>query len=179
MPKIESAAHCQFSPDDKILFDANIWIYLYGPQAPDNPGGNVKVYSNVLRGIFDAKSQLFIDVLIISEFINTLARISWKRSKVKKFKRYRNSDKFKSEAIHIVSNLEKIMTYCTRIESGFSSLDIDVLLDGYGTGKFDFNDQVIANLCKEHDLKLVTHDGDFGDEDISIVTANKNILKSA
>ena len=35
------------------------------------------------------------------------------------------------------------------------------LLDDYAVGGFDFNDQVIAQLCKNKGLTLIKNDGDF------------------
>ncbi|MGH8547812.1 MAG: hypothetical protein ACRERU_04290 [Methylococcales bacterium] len=50
------------------------------------------------------------------------------------------------------------------------------MIDEYAAGDSDFNDQVIAELCKKRGLKLVTDDGDFGRYEISIVTANRRLL---
>ena len=62
------------------------------------------------------------------------------------------------------------------MESGFEKLKIDTLLDAYSTGDSDFNDQVIAELCKVKGLTLITHDGDFKGQGISILTANRYLL---
>ncbi len=46
----------------------------------------------------------------------------------------------------------------------------------YAVGDSDFNDQIIATLCKRKGLKLVTDDGDFGGHGIPVVTANRKLL---
>ena len=51
------------------------------------------------------------------------------------------------------------------------------MVDQYAKGNADFNDQMIVALCKENEFKLVTDDGDFHNQDISIVTANNRLLK--
>lgn len=40
----------------------------------------------------------------------------------------------------------------------------------------DFNDQVLAELCKSRNLTLVTHDGDFKDLGLNLLTANQSLL---
>ena len=67
----------QFNPDDKLLLDTNIWLLVYGPQKPRDT--RVATYSQALANILSAKCCVYIDVLIVSEFINTYARLKWKR----------------------------------------------------------------------------------------------------
>ena len=55
-------------------------------------------------------------------------------------------------------------------------LEMNELLDDYAAGGFDFNDQVITELCKRKGLTLITHDGDFKDSGVPILTANKKLL---
>jgi predicted nuclease of predicted toxin-antitoxin system len=46
----------------------------------------------------------------------------------------------------------------------------------YESGNADFNDQIIAELCRKKQLTLITDDGDFHGQDIAILTANKRLL---
>ena len=55
-------------------------------------------------------------------------------------------------------------------------LEMNDLLDDYAVGGFDFNDQVIAQLCKDKGLTLITNDGDFKGQDVTILTANRRLL---
>ncbi len=54
---------------------------------------------------------------------------------------------------------------------------IDDLLNDYATGSYDFNDQMITDLCKRKGLKLITNDGDFKGQGIPILTANNRLLR--
>ncbi|MCG9128943.1 hypothetical protein JT359_15240 [Candidatus Poribacteria bacterium] len=49
-------------------------------------------------------------------------------------------------------------------------------MEHYSDGGLDFNDQIIAEICKENGLILVTHDGDFKSQDITILTDNNYLL---
>lgn len=176
MSKIESVAGYRFRQEDKLFFDANIWIYLYAPTNPSHRA--VKIYSEMFKRILDVQCTLFIDVLIVSEIVNRLARVKWNRRKQPVFKNYRSSAAFRNEAVRIAARVKEMVNHCVKVESCFSSIDVDGLLDAYGSGAYDLNDQVIAEICKRHGLNLVTHDGDFRGADVTILTANKRLLKS-
>jgi predicted nucleic acid-binding protein len=175
MCKAEAITNYDFKPSDEFLVDTNIWLFVYGPQKPANT--RVAVYSHALSMIFAAKSRIYIDVLIVSEFINTYARLKWKLlSPSSEFKEFRKSGAFKSIAQDIAADVKRVLKHCRKVKDGFESLDINNLLDEYATGDFDFNDQLLATLCRRKGLKLVTDDGDFKRHEIPVVTANKRLL---
>ncbi len=165
-----------FKPEDELLLDTNIWLFIYGPQKPGNL--RVATYSQAFAKILAAQSRIYIDVLIVSEFINTIARLRWKliAPHIKQFKDFRRSNDFKPVAQDIAADVKRVLNHCSRIESGFEALDINGVIAEYAVGNSDFNDQIIATLCKRKELKLVTDDGDFGGHGIPVVTANKRLL---
>ena len=186
-----------FTLTDKLFLDANIWLYLYCPQGSREYW--VKTYSNVFDRILDAGSQIYIDVLVVSEFINTFARQEWGLAKealelakqehkltgqalelaeshLSSFKNFRNSPNFDPIAQGIAAAAKQIMKHCSRVESCFTTLDMDDLLTNYDTGNFDFNDQVITEICKNNGFTLITNDSDFKTQDIPILTANSKLL---
>ncbi|MCJ7482780.1 MAG: PIN domain-containing protein [Thermodesulfovibrionales bacterium] len=174
--KAEAVANYNFNPADKLLLDTNIWLLVYGPQKPVDK--RVAVYSQALSNILAAQSHIYIDVLIVSEFINSYARSKWKlvAPHIKEFKTFRKSADFKLVAQDIAADIRQVLKHCTRVDSGFESLAIDTLVDEYAAGDFDFNDQILANLCKKDGLKMVTDDGDFKSRGIPVITANKRLL---
>jgi predicted nucleic acid-binding protein len=177
MYKAIAVANYDFKAEDELFLDANIWLLIYGPQSPGNSG--VAIYSQALAKILAAQSRIYIDVLIVSEFINAYARLKWKlvASHIDKFKVFRKSPEFKSVAQDIAADVKQVLNHCSRIENGFEALEIGGLIDEYAAGDFDFNDQIITALCKRKGLKLVTDDGDFSGQGIPIVTANKRLLQ--
>ena len=164
-----------FAQTDVLLIDANIWLYIHCPQARrDDITPN---YSNALAKILKAKCSIFLDVLILSEFINSYSRIKYKLQRGQSdFKSYRQSPFFKLVAKEIADAVRRILKHCECIESGFTSIDMKSLLTDYESKCPDFNDQILAELCRSRSFKLVTHDGDFKDFDITILTANKSML---
>jgi predicted nucleic acid-binding protein len=56
------------------------------------------------------------------------------------------------------------------------NIDIFALLNEFEQGDSDFNDQVITTLCQSRGLSLVTHDADFRDRGLTVITANNRLL---
>ena len=173
---VKEVRHYTFGPEDLLFLDANIWLYLHGPQQSPAPS-YVETYSNAYKRILSAKSKIYVDALIVSEFVNRYARLQHKLiAPTKSFKEFRDNPFFKIYAQSIADGVKRVLKHCSRIESGFATLNINALLDDYAAGGSDFNDQVIAELCKERGLTLVTHDGDFRAPGISVLTANRSLL---
>ena len=166
-----------FTPEDRLFLDTNIWWFIYVPQKP-KATRQVEVYSQVLRDIHEARSRIHIDVLVVSEFINAYARREWRsrRPDIRDFKYFRQSEEFESVAAEIAHDVKLVTSQCEQLASGFDTLRIDEMMSAYGAGHSDFNDQVIAQLCRKEGLTLITHDLDFKHSDISILTANHHLL---
>ena len=174
--KAGEVRHYNFTAQDNLFLDANIWLYLYGPPKPRSYWRSI--YESVFNRILRSKSRIYIDVLVLSEFINAYARLKWRdaSSYPNTFKTFRSSSDFKAVAQDIATHVRQIMKRCTRIESSFATLGMDDLLNDYATGDFDFNDQVITEICKNNGFTLITNDGDFNTQQIPILTANRTLL---
>lgn len=177
--RITEVSQHVFSSEDKMFFDANIWLFLFGPQKPNTY--LVNVYSKAFSEIVKANGQIYIDILVVSEIINRWARqesaIAGYTSE--SFKNFRDSADFKPVAHGITVAVKIITDFCLRIESGFSMLNVDDLMYDYANGDSDFNDQIITEICKGNELTLVTHDGDFRTHEIPILTANTYLLRNS
>ena len=174
--KVSRVNHYEFTSNDRLFLDTNIWLYVYGPQKPND--NSVAVYSQAFRRILAAQSLIYIDVLVVSEFINTYARLKWKlvKPEIERFKDFRNRPDFKPVVRDIVDDVRRVMNHCSRVEDDFAALNIDGLLDVYAAGDSDFNDQVITELCQREGLTLITHDVDFKGRKLPILTANRHLL---
>ena len=175
----EEIGHYAFKATDELLLDANVWFFLYGPHKP----GDLRAvaYSGALARILAVKSRIYIDVLIMSEFVNRYARLRHNilrnRAGVPKdFKQFRSTAAFKSIAKDIVADTRRILATCICVDSGFATLDAKSLMDDYSRGDSDFNDLVLADLCKRKGFKLVTDDGDFKGKGLNILTANRKLF---
>ena len=72
--------------------------------------------------------------------------------------------------------MRRILQHSRFVQNSVKTLKINTLIDEYAKGNSDFNDQVIAEICKREKLKLVTHDSDFKGKGIDVLTANKKLI---
>ena len=137
-------------------------------------------YSAVYRNLIAAKSKLFLDVLILSEFINSCARLQWKITapSVADFKQFRDSPAFPPIALAIAADAKRILRDTTPLDHHFTEWKLADLLDDYGTGNFDCNDQLIVEACRKHSLAVLTHDKDFTEGGINVFTTRRELLAS-
>ncbi|KTD49846.1 MULTISPECIES: PIN domain-containing protein [Legionella] len=183
MKNVQNIDNYNFKPSDNVILDTNIWLYNNGPQPPNEP--YVGIYSRALFKILNAKCQIFIDALILSEFINRYSRIKYRlhldahqlKEKDLSFKDFRKTSDFTTIASDIGSDVRKILRFCKCIESGFELLDINQVMSEFEQGNTDFNDQILSELCKNKGITFVTHDSDFCNSHIHILTANTKLLQ--
>lgn len=175
--KITRVSGYTFQRTDQVFADANVWLSVYGQAVwARRRAGD---YSAALRSIRESGCRLFIDVLVLSEFINAYARIEFQRLQPNvEFKAFRRSPAFGPVAKAIESDAVRILRNCTRVGSGFEGVNITTLLAMFAQGASDFNDQIIAELCLTRGFKLITDDADFAASGLDILTANPKLLSS-
>lgn len=178
-------ASWSFTKEDRILPDANFWINVYGPAATvAQPDIRIRNYSGALARMLAGEVSLFIDVTIMSEFVNTLARLEFNSNfkgrgyRPQDFKRFRNSGDFLPTARMIEREFGKILNISQSLDHPFSSWDLPSLLGAFAKGGEDFNDQIIIEMTKCYDLKLLTDDGDMINGGVDVITANQRLIKS-
>jgi hypothetical protein len=112
--------------------------------------------------------------------INSTARFEFNKmpasTQTKGFKAYRTSAAFKQVSKDIADACRRILGHASRIESEFSSVDVEAVLRGYERGRVDFNDYVLAELCRVKGLSFVTDDGDLKWLTVTILTENSRLL---
>jgi hypothetical protein len=137
-----------FSPSEKILLDANIWLYLFPP--PGNPKRSIAaIYSTHFARMLGNGVQPVLDPLILSEYLNRYCRIEWEsiyKTIHPKYKSFRNSSDFKSVGRSAASFARKISSLCARHSTSSDKLDIEKALSGFEIGESDFNDALIKEM---------------------------------
>lgn len=163
----------------KILFDANIWIYIFCEIGEYNKFF-VNTYSKAFYILLKSKNTIFTDLTILSEFINRYLKISCsnyvKRENLPSidYKRdYRITEDYK-EAWATVCDIvrKKILSKSYIINTKYDQTSMARLLqeDQFET---DFNDNHIVNLCQVENMFLMTNDADFKDTNLNVITENK------
>jgi predicted nucleic acid-binding protein len=170
----------RFTPSDKLLLDANVWLFIFSPQYRPTDR-RAKVYSTALKRMLEARCTIFIDAMILSEFVNVLARLAYNSlpaaQRPSDFKKFRSGSSFKTTAASISDSCSRILQVVTRIESGFTSCDTGDLIRRYQTGRSDFNDLLLTHLCMREALTFVTDDADFRGSGLAVLTANDKLLR--
>lgn len=62
--RAEETSTYDFKSSEALLLDANIWLFVYGPEKPT--GTRVAAYSEALAKILAAKSWLFDNIILFS-----------------------------------------------------------------------------------------------------------------
>lgn len=178
MSSVASITGHSFSDEDMLFIDANVLLYIYGPVGPSHRLSTV--YSNSLKGMVEKQSRLFVDVQVMSEFINRFAQMEWKQlpedERPVKFKQFRHSKAFTPVAKEISQAAKDILSISQKCGSCFETADTDAIFDEFTLGRIDFNDQIYVEICKTNGFTLVTHDKDFRSQGIDILTANNNLI---
>lgn len=173
---VDASSH-PFSDKDEILVDANIWIYLCSPGGI--PGSwQVKTYSSIMARILKAGSKLFLDVLVLSEYINRYSRIAMNHLQPAQtnFKAFRNSPDYPPVASAIEAEVKQLLMVCTPVNHAFDEWNLNDLMTDFGANSVDCNDQLITENCKKNGFSLLTNDGDFTEGGIPVLTANNKLL---
>ena len=186
MASFQAIGHHQFSAEDRVFFDTNIWISLFNCRsAPDKQETSqyVKIYNGAFARAQKANSQFFTHPFVVSEFINRMVRDEH-HFQVGLGEADRN---FKVWASHcgiselccaiVADSTRQFLNICQLAERPFSKTALEKCLLSWEEDSRDLNDEFLREICAGHDLKLVTHDGDFAHCELEILTANATYLR--
>lgn len=162
----------------KIFFDANIILYIFWPT--DNRW-EVKEYTSIFNNLYKQKNEMFIDFIVISEVVNRAIKIEYDKyiqknnfSKNKlSYKKYRDSKEGQNtinDVYQIIKN--KIVSIFSIKGEDFKIDDIENFLQ---VTLLDFSDKGIEAICKKNNYILLTHDRDFVNSDLEILSLNKKL----
>lgn len=174
--KAHDLASYNFSKGEVVLLDTNVWLYLY--PAPAQAGQKIpSSYSNALKAMMYAGVHFALDALVLSEYLNRYCRIEWEAQKTgMTFKQFRNTSNFSVVGANAVAFTNRIVKLCTRYDHPFASANLPQVLTSFQHGLCDFNDGLLADVCRQNSWKLITHDGDFTEGGIEILTSNHKLL---
>jgi len=169
----------KFRSSDAFLIDANVWLLLNGPAGLKRD--IAAEYSSALVKMHAAQCEVFVDVLVLSEFVNRYSRYRfdiWKPTEEVTFKDFRSSTDYPPVAKDIANAVREILRMCQLVGPDLESIDVEALLADFEKNQRDFNDQLLAQMCRSKNLTLITHDGDFKGYEITVFTANGQMLEA-
>lgn len=158
-----------------LLFDTNVWLFINGPFI-DSKDSRHKVYSGLYAAALKAETPICLPQLVLGEFVGRCLRhyaasaSPEKRTKIHRLKEHGDwMTDISDEVFHIVEA-------CQKVDDDFANLDVDACFAQAIRGGIDFNDVLIAALCKQRGMILVTDDGDYAKSDAPIATTNPKLL---
>ena len=173
---ISAYEECNFR-NEFVLFDTNVWIYIYG----NDPRGKKDIYSDFYARILDAGNIIVINELVISEFFNRFCKMEFEtqfgKSKLRQYKALRKSDEaFKARVEDVRDICLDILRDCTYQQSNLTQDCLEYNLNDAATGTLDLTDAALVSECVSGGYILVSDDGDFAASDIRFATANQTVL---
>ncbi|MDQ1281622.1 MAG: hypothetical protein QG670_2887 [Thermoproteota archaeon] len=166
-----------FSHDDRLLLDANIWLFTNGPMTYRYQN-NADIYTKAVDKMSINECEVYIIPTIISEFINRCIVEELRHMGIPKVDRKaaRNLPLFKPIAEKIANYVMDILSFAKCCDSPFDSLRVAAYMEEFKNCNADYNDITIADACKERELILVTDDYDFKNYPITVLTTNQDLL---
>jgi len=174
---INAYEECNFR-DQFVLFDTNIWIYIYGN---DPRAETTAVYSDFYDSVIKSGNTVVVNEQVISEFFNRFCKMEFEtlfgKAKLRHFKHLRKtSNEFKEKIEAVKEICLEILDSCTYQQSNLEQDCLVGNLNDVTNGRLDLTDAALVSECVAGGYILVSHDGDFAGSDIKFATANRRVL---
>ena len=179
MSVVKPIVSYKFTSKDRLLVDTSVLLRVFARNIAGRDA--VREYGSAHKKMIVANSKLYVDVVVITEYVRVCLNHVWNKPHLAaiSFEKFRKRKDYKDAIRRIAPTIRNIFKVCSPIESNFSGIKMGAVLNEYETGKHGFNDQIIASLCRSKNMKLVTHDKDFIAADVTVLTANKRLLKAS
>jgi predicted nucleic acid-binding protein len=168
-----------------VLTDANVLIFVYWPDATDN--GAAPQYYWAFLNLLNHGVRLVVTMGIITEAANRVYKEQWldwnddqklqRLPPIHDFKVFRASP----AGIALMDKINKTIReeLLKQIELvGEKQFTVIEAEEFFVTEQIDFPDKLIAALAKEHNYIVFTHDGDFANTDVDLLTSNGKLLRA-
>lgn len=172
------------APGTKLLFDTNIWMALCWPHY-NSSGNQIKADMETaavsfLSSCISSKYKILLPAIIVSELINKIYRKEFNKyhkthpqDTLKEFRTTDNGREALQDIQQVISS--QIMKfqqkgYIENVDDSFEACSLSLAISKML--QLDFNDFIIASICRVNEAILVTNDSDFKSvqEDINIIT---------
>jgi len=168
------------APYQFILFDANVWLYVLCPLGSYSQSV-VNSYTRVFKEILKSK-KIVVDIVILSEVVNRWLKLGFALYKQElnrfdlDYKRdYRNTTEYSTLFADIGKIITPVLHRSIYSTCDYTGTTIQRLFQGQ-YDPLDMNDRHIIEICKSNNYCLLTHDADFVDADIPIISENAKLI---
>ena len=150
--------------NDSFFFDNNVWMFIFCPIGNHNQKKQ-HIYSSFLQVLIQRKAIIFINSLVISEFVNASLRLDfnlWQKEEGRSFefkKDYVGIDRYNETVSEINGALNKIFRITEKVPDDFNAISIENIQNHLEN--IDFNDSYYIEQALMKDWIIVTDDRDF------------------
>ncbi|MFW6256411.1 MAG: hypothetical protein ACOC54_06280 [Candidatus Sumerlaeota bacterium] len=126
----------RFSKHDRFLVDANVLLLVYGPIGPEGDS-RVGKYSRAIKNAITAKSQMYVDAVVMTEFANRYLHLrknqteGWQSRKMKEF---READSYAEVAEEMLSGIKAILKRFQPLDTPFSGIKNNTFISSIKQG---------------------------------------------
>ncbi|MER2635029.1 MAG: PIN domain-containing protein [Rhizobiaceae bacterium] len=178
MTKIyDATAGCPFATRT-FLLDTNVWIYIDG----GDPRPHFAAYSDFYGSLRRSDNVIVVNDYVLGEFFNRACRTAYSflfdddpEMRLLKSRR-RNDADFRMQVETVRDTCLNILDECKYEPAPVPSNVYHALLTEAAQGHLDLSDLVIREHCKVQGHILVTHDADYANCGLEVVTTNKKLL---
>lgn len=159
-----------------VLFDTNVWIYINGDMRPYEQ----RIYSNYYASVLSKNNTVITNEFVLSEMFNRLLKIEYELfyddKDMRLFKRRRRSCEFRDRMEFVRDTCLNVLEECEFVSLSPSKQKISDCIEDTCIGELDFTNSILVDQCISEDFVFVSHDGDFANQNIDFVTANKRFI---
>lgn len=160
-----------------VFFDANVFLDIFWPTGRNQ---TAILYSRFFKNCLINRISIVVDFIVLSEVINRALRMEYGKYLQQNnltqtslpFKNYRDSSEGVESQEDIYVVVKKSLDNFSVCGKEFTKEEIVSFLK---TDSIDFNDKGITSLCRNKKFVLVTHDKDYSEQDIDVISANEKI----
>lgn len=168
---------------DSIVVDTNVLLNTFAVNA-SHPERHKREYGRALSLARGAGKRLYVDFVILSEFINTELRTAFalfrdaQRDEHLEFKRdYRSTIEYRSTLATTMDIVRtQILRLCQVTNHQYSRSELVSRAGAAESGSSDWNDLHIAELARDLSGFVLTDDADFIQIDVDTISANPRLL---
>ena len=178
----------------KYFLDANVWYYYFNSINPSNRQKKYIKFVDDIIGFNDSpKPKIIVSNLVISEVVNRSLRSidmlryaedqgdnpqEYSRINKKDYYKtvYRKTEQFRSDYDKRCSDFKDFLGIIEFSKDCSDLLRPGDILSSKGVN-IDFNDRIFIRFAKKYEYIVVTDDGDFWEKNITIYTANNDLLE--
>lgn len=184
---VKHTSNCNVDTYQDYLVDSNIWIALLSPKSEKKVDKKEIDAIDFFNKITTSSSNIVVTSSILSEVINRMIRINFKKWKIKHKKNMANHDIKKTYQRHPEYNddltilHDDILSFQSNlnfVSDSFEEIDPIQMLKKCND-KMEFNDYLYIQIAKKNNYTILTIDGDFLEEGVNVVTSNRTLAQNA